>query len=387
MAKIDKPLTSIGQAAAKLPEPRIAAAARPAESGAASPGDAFERVAAGGASVARLLPGALGSAAAAGGIAPRLAHLAEARGAAAATEAAAAGLGPAVEGAEPDVAGSRGDGSVFPSPAGLATKTGTGDGLFGRLGGVFGMPDATTPTAPLGNAGPSESGGRSGPPLPGLADAMAGADGLHKVRAPKDGVSDGRVTRTELRDGTIVEDRTSRREDGTRVRQTDVFYPDGTSSQRIVTTNADGSPVSERATTYDAEGNQVESHATLPRDSGTGNPGDEPTESQKELGRWLFGQHNVGKHAPLGSGPRSTTLVNPGDPDYEGAGLGKGPRIDPGEGIVVNPSLENAAPGAREMTPELAAQLRRQLEDAVRGPGAPPGGGEGGPGGTGGDGG
>jgi hypothetical protein len=249
------------------------------------------------------------------------------------------------------------------------------------------MPDPTTPTAALQNAGPSESSGRrSGPPVPGPSDAMAGADSLHKIRAPKHGVSDGRVTRNELRDGTIVEERTSRRDDGSRVTQTDVFYPDGTSSQRVNRTYPDGSS-REVEVTYDGEGNPVDGHerARLPPAEGTDNPGpDEPTESQKELGRWLFGQHNVGKHAPAGSGPRETTLVNPGDPDYEGAGLGKGPRLNPGESIVVNPSTESASPTARALTPEQAAHLKAQLEDMVRGPGAPPGGDEGGPGGTGG---
>lgn len=106
------------------------------------------------------------------------------------------------------------------------------------------------------------------------------------------------------------------------------------------------------------------------RDIG-GNPGDDgTTESQQALANWLWGQHKLGRHSPGGSGPRITTLVNPGDPDYEGA-YADYPSIGAGftDSIAVNPDPNSASSGGSAPSARAWSMM---VDDLFSGPGPGP---------------
>jgi len=100
----------------------------------------------------------------------------------------------------------------------------------------------------------------------------------------------------------------------------------------------------------------------------TGNPGDQPTAGEREFADWLFGQHALGRHNPGGT-VKSPNRVNPGDPDDSGNAA---PRLDPGVSIVVNPPLNESAGRDREISAEMGAALRQQLQDKIGGKVNPP---------------
>ena len=104
------------------------------------------------------------------------------------------------------------------------------------------------------------------------------------------------------------------------------------------------------------------------------NPGDDgTTEGQRALANWLWRQHKLGRHSPGGSGPRTTTLVNPGDPDYEGAYIGY-PSIGAGftYRIAVNPDPNMMSGGRRIPSAKAWRLMQQDLKNGV-GPGPSPG--------------
>lgn len=97
----------------------------------------------------------------------------------------------------------------------------------------------------------------------------------------------------------------------------------------------------------------------MPRD-------DAPTEAGARFGR-RFGHE---KPAP----PPEVTKVNPGDPDDSGP---KGPRLQPGPGIAVNPPIDAEAQQSRQMSKAQAEHWKQELLDRVGGKVNPEGGGTG----------
>ncbi len=105
-----------------------------------------------------------------------------------------------------------------------------------------------------------------------------------------------------------------------------------------------------------------------------GNPGnDGTTESQKQLADWMWRQHNLGKTTP-GGGPKMTTYVNPGDPDYEGAGVGSYPSIGArfSKSIAVNPDPTMMSGGNRLPSARVWRLMQEELKEGAT-PGINPG--------------
>lgn len=93
----------------------------------------------------------------------------------------------------------------------------------------------------------------------------------------------------------------------------------------------------------------------MPRD-------DAPSEAGRRFGK-RFG-HEKPAPAP------EVTKVNPGDPDDSGP---KGPRLQPGPGIAVNPPIDADHQSSRQMSAAAAAHWKKELLDRVGGKVNPPG--------------
>lgn len=109
------------------------------------------------------------------------------------------------------------------------------------------------------------------------------------------------------------------------------------------------------------------------RDFG-GNPGDEgTTESQRALANWMWRKHNLGKTTP-GGGPKMTTYVNPGSPDYEGAGLGGYPSIGAAfaGNFAVNPDPTSMSSGGGTPSARAWRLMQQDLKNGAT-PGPMPG--------------
>ncbi len=174
-----------------------------------------------------------------------------------------------------------------------------------------------------------------------------------------------RVTRSKDSDGTLRETRTALNPDGTGGAETFTRDPDGTILYQTgrVERSRDGIPNIAWGGSYPPESRRVPSWM---RDIG-GNPGDDgTTESQQALANWMWRQHNLGKTTPSG-GLTTTNRVNPGDPDYEGAGAGDYPSIGAKftGNIAVNPDPNMMSGGGRNPSARAWRLMKQDLINGV----------------------
>ena len=179
-----------------------------------------------------------------------------------------------------------------------------------------------------------------------------------------------RTTRSKNADGTVTFIRISTGQDGTGGAESFRRDPDGTlwRTEGPATRRSDGGYDVDWGDQQNAEGSRNVPQWIL--DIG-GNPGDDgTTASQQALADWLWRQHQLGRHSPGGSGPADTTLVNPGDPDYEGAYVNDS-SIAAGftDSIAVNPDPNDAGNSGADPS---ARALSAMLQDLVDGPGPGP---------------
>jgi hypothetical protein len=254
---------------------------------------------------------------------------------------------------------------------------GDNDSLFGKtpdpsdLSGVGGYGSARTDGLPA-NAPPSGwgSGGIAGLDVNGEAKVVT--------------ADDGTVTKTwvtQTKDGSVVTVESVRTRDGSTSLTTNTRYDSGLLVTESRSKNSDGSfgnsltmrIVGQPSGTgvehrRGSDGNYTSMLGSVNEDglmvwsdprsvhpdsaprwmrNITDNPGDEgTTESQQALADWAWRQHKLGRHSPGGSGPPITTLVNPGNADYEGAYVDT-PSIGAEftESIAVNPDPNSASSG------------------------------------------
>jgi len=213
--------------------------------------------------------------------------------------------------------------------------------------------------------GPSSAGLRPSGDLRGI---MGGANGMHKIIVPKTGISDGRVTRTELGDGGHVIVHTWRDAAGGSHQQSDIFNADGTSAVERTNINSDGSRTRWRAE-FDEAGNatNLNEEARLPSGDPAGSPDPDNPGYSPEFARWASQfDHSAKKGAPV------INQVNPG-PDGATPNP-QAPRLAlPEDQLVINPSPDNTGGQARQISAEQAQALQDQLREKVKGPGGDPG--------------
>ncbi len=260
-----------------------------------------------------------------------------------------------------------------------------GDGKDDRFGGLGFFPDATAPQNQEGTAPKGASGAPIRPGDP--ADAAAGAAFTHPFFSSAGITNTGNMF---FQDRRIYSNKTNVRSVWFDARGNvhvviDVYPNDSDRSSRITSIYKDNM-VTTTVTNYDENG-EVTS-ATLPsttRDPNAapegvdpdGNPDPDNADPDGKWARW-WATNGSGRRPDLSM--KTPNQVNPGDPDYEGAGVGRYPSIGAkfSGKIAVNPD-PNMMSGGNRMPSERAWRLMQQ--DLINGatPGVNPGsnGGEG----------
>jgi len=145
----------------------------------------------------------------------------------------------------------------------------------------------------------------------------------------------------------------------------EVFTDHATGDSVTVSTDADGNTHKEVSYTDENETHwEVDSYDDVKKSQDPDGP------SNSALADWAWRQHKLGRHAPQGSDPPITSLVNPGDPDYEGAYAGN-PSISARftDSIAINP--DPTSPSNSGSTPN-AQEWRRMSEEILNGQGPGP---------------
>ncbi len=178
------------------------------------------------------------------------------------------------------------------------------------------MPDRTNPRRGPENArgGPTRAPGTLGP-----RSAGGSFNALHRIRVPKAGVSDGRVTRTETGDSTVIV-HTWRDADGNRHQRSDVFFVGGRSRFEHVVTSPSGSR-QEVWVEFDDAGQPVDGgqSATLGPANPEGNP--DPVDGPVDP-RWAMWHYENLYHGNRDTGLNvdAGVRVNPGDRGTDNSG-------------------------------------------------------------------
>jgi hypothetical protein len=259
---------------------------------------------------------------------------------------------------------------------------------------MLGNVPRNTDSVPYANASPSERGAARGDAAA-LRPSDSSSDWLS-------GAASGDATvEKDPETGAVVKTWTLSNDDGSTTRRTSSYDPqsgsqtsgstttsaDGTSSARVQITDA--SDGSSDGTTRVTEGGTTMSHSWVRDSSGnmthdvfettdsngrvidSWDRGNDPRfrdnlarmprdDATSEAGRRLGARFSHAKPTP----PPEVTKVNPGDADDSGPGTS---RINPGEGIVVNPSIDVSSQQARQVGAAQAKHWKDELRDKTGG--------------------
>ncbi len=238
-----------------------------------------------------------------------------------------------------------------------------GDGKDDRFGGLGFFPDATAPQNQEGTAPKGASGAPIRPGDP--ADAAAGAAFTHPSFSPAQ-VPGRQVQQRSgyTRQGDHIIESAWHDKNGTIHIVTDRFPAgsDDGSSQTQTDIYTDGT-VSTTTTVYDE--NAEVKYVILPITSPKGNPDPDNADPDGRWARW-WATNGSGRRPDLSM--KNPNQVNPGDPDYEGAGVGGYPSIGAkfADNFVVNPDPNSMSGGGGAPSARVWSLM---LEDLKNGPG------------------